>query len=109
MWGGCALRRAGGVRAVDGERQPSSIHVPSPVVHRVLPKLCTPDEEHVTRLEQCLPVHARSQRESHCRDRFLIRLVNSVTWLKIDRRSAISDRILQSACITVVWSRPPNV
>src|SRR6516165_4700917 len=38
----------------------------------------------------------------------LMRLVSSVTWLKIDRRSAISERILRSACITVVWSRPPN-
>ena len=38
----------------------------------------------------------------------LIRLVSSVTWLKMLRRSAISWRILRSACMTVVWSRPPN-
>src|SRR5215831_9932814 len=37
-----------------------------------------------------------------------MRLVSSVTWLKIDRRSAMSERILRSACMTVVWSRPPN-
>src|ERR1022692_4544793 len=38
----------------------------------------------------------------------LMRLVSSVTWLYIDRRSAIRERIFRSACITVVWSRPPN-
>ena len=39
----------------------------------------------------------------------LIRLVSSVTWLKMLRRSAINCLILRSACITVVWSRPPKV
>src|SRR5215211_4208640 len=38
----------------------------------------------------------------------LIRLVSSVTWLNTLRRSAINVRIFRSACITVVWSRPPN-
>lgn len=38
----------------------------------------------------------------------LIRLVSSVTWLNTLRRSDSSPRIFLSACITVVWSRPPN-
>ena len=38
----------------------------------------------------------------------LMRLVSSVTWLKTLRRSAMSSRIFRSACMTVVWSRPPN-
>jgi hypothetical protein len=38
----------------------------------------------------------------------LIRFVSSVTWLNTLRRSAIRVRILRSACITVVWSLPPN-
>ncbi len=37
-----------------------------------------------------------------------MRLVSSVTWLNTLRRSAISWRILRSACMTVVWSRLPN-
>jgi hypothetical protein len=38
----------------------------------------------------------------------LIRFVSSVTWLNTLRRSAMRVRIFRSACITVVWSRPPN-
>lgn len=38
----------------------------------------------------------------------LMRLVSSAIWLYSERRSAICWRILRSACITVVWSRPPN-
>ena len=38
----------------------------------------------------------------------LIRLVSSVTWLNRLRRSPIRFLILRSACITVVWSLPPN-
>src|SRR5699024_12437768 len=38
----------------------------------------------------------------------LIRLVSSVTWLNVERRSAICWRIFLLACITVVWSRPPK-
>src|SRR5690606_30330492 len=38
----------------------------------------------------------------------LIRLVSSVTWLNVERFSAICSRILRLACITVVWSRPPK-
>src|SRR5919197_5670751 len=37
-----------------------------------------------------------------------IRLVSSAIWLYRLRRSAICCLILRSACITVVWSRPPN-
>ena len=37
-----------------------------------------------------------------------IRAVSSVTWLNTLRRSPISVLIFRSACITVVWSRPPN-
>lgn len=38
----------------------------------------------------------------------LRRLVSSVTWLYTAIRSLISPRILRSACMTVVWSRPPK-
>src|SRR5699024_5800632 len=38
----------------------------------------------------------------------LICAVSSVTWLKIARRSFMSSLIFLFACITVVWSRPPN-
>ena len=38
----------------------------------------------------------------------LIRTIRSLTWSKICRRSFMSDEILSTACITVVWSRPPN-
>jgi hypothetical protein len=38
----------------------------------------------------------------------LIRVVSSVTCVNTDWRSAISLRILRSALMTVVWSRPPN-
>ena len=48
------------------------------------------------------------RRPQDCRAVLLIRLVKSVTWLYKLRRSAISCRILRSACMTVVWSRPPK-
>lgn len=38
----------------------------------------------------------------------LIRMVRSCTWLNTSRSSFICLRILRSACMTVVWSRPPN-
>ena len=38
----------------------------------------------------------------------LIRLVSSAIWLNSVRRSAICWRIFRSACMTVVWSRPPK-
>ena len=38
----------------------------------------------------------------------LIRTIRSLTWSKIWRRSFMSDWILTTACMTVVWSRPPN-
>src|SRR5690625_6700901 len=38
----------------------------------------------------------------------LICAVSSVTWLKIARRSFMTSLIFLFACITVVWSRPPN-
>src|SRR5699024_10817458 len=47
----------------------------------------------------------------HCRAEeleLLILAVSSVTWLKIARRSFISSLIFLFACMTVVWSRPPN-
>jgi hypothetical protein len=46
---------------------------------------------------------------AHCRARCLIRAVSSWTCSKVLRRCAISLRIFLSACMTVVWSRPPNV
>src|SRR6476661_3390826 len=39
-------------------------------------------------------------------ERWRIRVVSSLTLSKISRRCAISPRILRSAYITVVWSRP---
>ena len=38
----------------------------------------------------------------------LIRTIRSFTWSKICRRSPMSEEIFSTACITVVWSRPPN-
>jgi hypothetical protein len=38
----------------------------------------------------------------------LIRVMRSLTWVKIAFRSAICRLILSTAYITVVWSRPPN-
>ena len=46
---------------------------------------------------------------THCRARCLIRAVSSWTCSNVLRRCAISLRIFLSACMTVVWSRPPNV
>lgn len=43
-------------------------------------------------------VHDRQDPREVC----LMRIVSSLTWLYIDRRSAMSERILRSACITVV-------
>jgi hypothetical protein len=49
------------------------------------------------------------KRWSQCRARCLIRAVSSWTCSKVLRRWAISLRIFLSACMTVVWSRPPKV
>ena len=38
----------------------------------------------------------------------LMRTIRSLTWSKICRRSFMSEEILSTACMTVVWSRPPN-
>lgn len=38
----------------------------------------------------------------------LMRLVSSVTWLKVSRLAAMSSVIFLLACMTVVWSRPPK-
>ncbi len=50
-----------------------------------------------------------AQLDSHARARDLIRLVSSLIWLNTLIRSAIRPRIFRSACMTVVWSRPPKV
>ena len=65
------------------------------------------------------PSHFGSPADTRCtgrsgaavqwRARCLIRAVSSWTCSKVLRRWAISLRIFLSACMTVVWSRPPNV
>src|SRR6185436_9356893 len=47
-------------------------------------------------------------RPSYCRARLLMRAVSSVTWVYVARRSLIRLVIFLTACMTVVWSLPPN-
>jgi len=53
-------------------------------------------------------IHASRHRRPHSCSPCLIRLMSSCTWSNTDRCSEINVVIFSTACITVVWSRPPN-